>query len=35
MPGWGIVHPELRELEAAMVWVQSEEIEQMARWYRQ
>ena len=26
---------ELRELEAAMVRVQSEEIEQMARWYQQ
>jgi uncharacterized protein (DUF305 family) len=32
---WGTVHPELRELEAAMVQVQSEEIEQMARWYQQ
>ena len=32
---WGTVHSELRELEAAMVRVQSEEIEQMARWYRQ
>ena len=32
---WGTVHPELRELEAAMVRVQSEEIEQMARWYQQ
>ncbi|MBD2421939.1 DUF305 domain-containing protein [Cyanobium sp. FACHB-13342] len=32
---WGTVHPELRELEAAMVRVQSEEIDQMARWYRQ
>ncbi len=29
---WGTVHPKLRELEAAMVRVQSEEIEQMARW---
>ena len=28
-------HPQLRELEAAMVRVQSQEIEQMARWYRQ
>lgn len=32
---WGTVHPELRELEATMVKVQSEEIEQMARWYQQ
>jgi len=32
---WGTVHPELRELEAAMVRVQSQEIEQMARWYQQ
>ena len=32
---WGTIHPELRELEAAMVRVQSEEIEQMARWYQQ
>ena len=32
---WGTVHPELRKLEAAMVRVQSEEIEQMASWYRQ
>ena len=31
----GTVHPELRELEAAMVRVQSEEIEQMALWYQQ
>ena len=34
---WGTVHPELRELQAAMVRVQSQEIEQMAqrycRWY--
>ena len=28
-------HPELRRLEAAMVRVQSVEIEQMERWYRQ
>lgn len=28
-------HPQLRELEAAMVRVQSQEIEQMAQWYRQ
>ncbi|MEB3296576.1 MAG: DUF305 domain-containing protein [Cyanobacteriota bacterium] len=32
---WGTVHRELRELEAAMVQVQSQEIEQMARWYQQ
>lgn len=32
---WGTVHPELRQLEAAMVQVQREEIEQMARWYQQ
>jgi uncharacterized protein (DUF305 family) len=32
---WGTVHPELRELEAAMVRVQSEEIGQMERWYRE
>jgi uncharacterized protein (DUF305 family) len=32
---WSTVHPELRKLEAAMVRVQSEEIEQMARWYQQ
>jgi uncharacterized protein (DUF305 family) len=31
---WGTVHPELRELEASVVRVQSEEIEQMERWYR-
>jgi uncharacterized protein (DUF305 family) len=30
---WGSVHPELKELEAAMVRVQSQEIEQMERWY--
>ncbi|MCP9788125.1 DUF305 domain-containing protein [Cyanobium sp. Maggiore-St4-Cus] len=28
-------HPQLRELKAAMVRVQSQEIEQMAQWYRQ
>jgi uncharacterized protein (DUF305 family) len=28
-------HPQLRELEAVMVRVQSQEIEQMAQWYRQ
>ncbi len=27
-------HPQLRELEAAMVRVQSQEIAQMAQWYR-
>ncbi len=32
---WGTVHPELRELEAAMVRVQSEEIAQMSRWLAQ
>jgi uncharacterized protein (DUF305 family) len=31
---WNTQHPELRELEAAMVRVQSREIEQMAQWYR-
>jgi len=31
----GTVHPALRQLEAAMVRVQSAEIEQMAGWYRQ
>jgi uncharacterized protein (DUF305 family) len=31
----GTVHPELRDLEGAMVRVQSEEIERMARWYQQ
>jgi len=31
---WGTVHPELRQLEAAMARVQREEIEQMARWYQ-
>jgi len=29
---WETIHPELRELEAAMMRVQSEEIEQMASW---
>ena len=33
--GWNTRHPQLRELEAAMVRVQSQEIEQMAQWYRQ
>lgn len=32
---WGTIHRVLRELEEAMVRVQSQEIEQMARWYRQ
>jgi uncharacterized protein (DUF305 family) len=32
---WNSQHPQLRALEAAMVRVQSEEIEQMAQWYRQ
>ena len=32
---WRTQHPELRRLEAAMVRVQTEEIEQMAGWYRQ
>ena len=29
----GTLHPELQALEAAMVQVQSAEIEQMERWY--
>jgi uncharacterized protein (DUF305 family) len=32
---WNTRRPQLRELEAAMVRVQSQEIEQMAQWYRQ
>ena len=32
---WNTQHPQLRELETAMVRVQSQEIEQMAQWYRQ
>ncbi|MEB3171137.1 MAG: DUF305 domain-containing protein [Synechococcaceae cyanobacterium] len=32
---WGTVHPELRDLQAAMVRVQSQEIGQMERWYQQ
>lgn len=32
---WNSIHPELRQLEAAMVRVQSQEIEQMEQWYRQ
>jgi len=31
---WNTQHPELRQLEAAMVRVQSQEIEQMAQWYQ-
>jgi uncharacterized protein (DUF305 family) len=32
---WNTQHPQLRELEAAMVKAQSREIEQMEQWYRQ
>lgn len=32
---WNTQHPQLRELEAAMVRVQSQEIEQMTQWYQQ
>ncbi len=32
---WNTRHPRLRELEAAMVRVQSQEIAQMSQWYRQ
>lgn len=32
---WNTIHPELRDLEAAMVRVQRQEIEQMEQWYRQ
>jgi uncharacterized protein (DUF305 family) len=32
---WNTRHPDLRNLQAAMVRVQSQEIEQMAQWYRQ
>ena len=32
---WNTQHSELRELESTMVRVQSQEIEQMAQWYRQ
>jgi uncharacterized protein (DUF305 family) len=32
---WNTQHPELRQLEAAMVRVQSQEIDQMAQWYQQ
>jgi uncharacterized protein (DUF305 family) len=31
---WNTQHPELRQLQAAMVRVQSREIAQMAQWYR-
>jgi uncharacterized protein (DUF305 family) len=31
---WNTQHPQLRELEEAMVRVQSQEIEQMAQWYQ-
>ena len=32
---WNTQHPELRQLQAAMVRVQSQEIAQMEHWYRQ
>jgi uncharacterized protein (DUF305 family) len=32
---WNTQHPQLRELEAAMARVQSQEIAQMAQWHRQ
>ena len=32
---WGSIHPQLRELQSAMVRVQSEEIELMQRWLQQ
>ncbi len=32
---WNTQHPQLRQLEAAMVRVQSQEIAQMEQWYRQ
>jgi uncharacterized protein (DUF305 family) len=32
---WNTQHPQLRELEEAMVRVQSQEIQQMAQWYQQ
>ena len=32
---WGTVHAALRELQAAMVQVQSQEIGQMEQWYKQ
>jgi len=32
---WNTQHPELRQLEAAMVRAQSQEIAQMEQWYRQ
>lgn len=31
---WNTQHPELRQLQAAMVRVQSQEMAQMAQWYR-
>jgi uncharacterized protein (DUF305 family) len=31
---WNTQHPELRQLQAVMVRVQSQEIEQMAQWYQ-
>ena len=32
---WNTQHPQLRQLEAAMVRVQNQEIAQMEQWYRQ
>lgn len=32
---WNIQQPQLRELEVAMVRVQSQELEKIAQWYRQ
>jgi uncharacterized protein (DUF305 family) len=32
---WNTRHPDLRSLQAAMVRVQSQEMEQMEQWYRQ
>lgn len=32
---WNTTHQDLHNLQAAMVRVQSQEIEQMAAWYRQ
>lgn len=31
---WGTLHPQLRDLEASMVRVQSQDIDQMEQWYR-
>ena len=31
---WNTQHPELLQLQAVMVRVQSQEIEQMAQWYQ-